>query len=71
MKKIINSFGKIVEINVACPNIFIELKNFETIDGLFDKFVIRYVNVYYFIDIVNVDHCTDTVGINFSCTPSI
>ena len=28
-------------------------------------------NIYYFIDIVHVDHCTDTVEINFSCTPSI
>ena len=36
----INSFGKNVEFYVACPIIFIKLNNFETTDGLFDKFVI-------------------------------
>jgi len=56
---------------VACPIIFIKLNKFETMDGLFDKFVIGVVIFIYFMDIVNVDHCTYTVGIIFSCTPSI
>jgi len=36
----INSFGKIVEFFVASPIIFIKLNNFETINELFDKFLI-------------------------------
>jgi len=36
----INCFGKHFDFYVACPIIFIKLNNFETIDGLFDKFVI-------------------------------
>jgi len=56
---------------MACLIIFIKLNKFETMDGLLDKFVIGDVIFIYFIDIVNVDHCTDTVGIILSCTPSI
>jgi len=48
------------------------------IEYFFEKLLMGYViicdwvfNIYYFIDIVNTDHCTDTDGINFSCTPSI
>jgi len=67
----INSFGKIIEFYVACSIIFIKWNKVETIDGLLDKFVIGDVIFIYLIDIVIVDHCTDTVGIIFSCTPSI
>ena len=56
---------------MACPIIFIKSNKFETMDGLLDKFAIGDVQFIYFIDIVNVDYCTDTVGIILSYTPSI